>query len=35
MFESADKGTIFLDEIGVRPYGHIENLLRQEMGVCA
>lgn len=35
LFESADKGTIFLDEIGVRPYGHIENLLRQEMGVCA
>lgn len=24
-----------LDEFGVRPYGHIENLLRQEMGVCA
>lgn len=24
-----------LDEFGVRPYGHVENLLRQEMGVCA
>ncbi|PYE89914.1 DNA mismatch repair protein MutS2 [Bacillus sp. 196mf] len=23
------------DDFGVRPYGHVENLLRQEMGVCA
>ncbi|RAS76081.1 mannonate oxidoreductase [Priestia endophytica] len=23
------------DDFGVRPYGHVKNLLRQEMGVCA
>ena len=31
-----DREVIFLlDEFGVRPYGHVKNLLGQEMGVCA
>ncbi|WP_410991250.1 hypothetical protein [Bacillus cereus] len=30
-----EKSIYQFDESGVRPYGHVENLLRQEMGVCA